>query len=388
MVFNTASRLLKCSYGFKLGNTDIEPVRKYCYLGIQFSLNGSFKQAIDELRKKAVRAYFSIKRIVDTSALTTSSMIKLIESLVKPVATYACQVWLPSTNISKRMATQDTRSSLPSSAPKDPLETTHLKMLKWVLGVHKKTNNNFTYGDTGRMPWGIAVLPQCIRYFLRAEATINDPSSVNLLLHHTFQEQKNLQLTWYTTWKSILQNGTLANPQLSPAAEVSKHYHSSFIAQWKNDLTLQRKMSFYRCVKREFGEEKYLSLNSRVLRSNVAKMRSSSHDMNIERGRYTSNLLNASLKACRFCCNADNLSTLEELPFFIEPITESEEHALTECPGYHQIRSRLSDNLKSLLLLKEYHLIMSSPHLAEFAKYLTDCHWIRNPKAVRPHTAN
>ncbi|MCP4263210.1 MAG: hypothetical protein GY774_37730, partial [Planctomycetes bacterium] len=46
MVFNGSSRILKCAYGFKLGSMDIAPVNKYCYLGIQFALNGSFKQAI------------------------------------------------------------------------------------------------------------------------------------------------------------------------------------------------------------------------------------------------------------------------------------------------------------------------------------------------------
>ena len=52
MVFNSSSRLLKCAYGFKLGHLDVKPVKNYCYLGIQFSLNGSFKRAIEELRKK------------------------------------------------------------------------------------------------------------------------------------------------------------------------------------------------------------------------------------------------------------------------------------------------------------------------------------------------
>ncbi|KAL5268072.1 hypothetical protein ACHWQZ_G004953 [Mnemiopsis leidyi] len=86
MVINFSSWLLQCANGFKLGNLDIEPVRNYCYLGIQFSLNGSFKQATDELRKKALRSYFSIRRIIDTSAL------KLTDSLVKPVATHGCPV--------------------------------------------------------------------------------------------------------------------------------------------------------------------------------------------------------------------------------------------------------------------------------------------------------
>ena len=58
MVFNSSSRVLNCSYGFKLGQLDISPTKSYCYLGIQFSLNGSFKCAMNELREKALKAFF------------------------------------------------------------------------------------------------------------------------------------------------------------------------------------------------------------------------------------------------------------------------------------------------------------------------------------------
>ena len=205
MVFNTSSRTLKCSYGFKLGSLDIIPVKRYCYLGIQFSLNGSFKQAIDELRKKALRSFFSMRRIINTKALTTSTMLKLIDSLVKPVATYGCPVWLSSTNIVKAILSKKEEVSLPKSAAKDPLETTHLKILKWILSVHKKANNNFCYGDTGRTPWTVTVIPQCLAYFHRASLAVE--GNVNTLLHHTFQEQKLLNLTWYDSWSTIANTG-------------------------------------------------------------------------------------------------------------------------------------------------------------------------------------
>jgi hypothetical protein len=184
MVFNSSSRLLKCSYGFKLGNLDISPTKSYRYLFIQFSLNGSFNCAMNELRKKALRAFFSIRRMVDTRALTTKSMLKLIDSLVKPVAAYACQIWLPSTKMAKEMAHDRTLLELQ--------QRTHLKMLKWVLGLHKKANDNFCYGDTGRLPWALSVLPQCLRHFDRLSQTSLDVNSVNFLVHQTFQEQKNL----------------------------------------------------------------------------------------------------------------------------------------------------------------------------------------------------
>ena len=52
MVFNTSSRILQCAHGFKLGDHNISPVRTYCYLEIQFSLNGSFEHAADSITKK------------------------------------------------------------------------------------------------------------------------------------------------------------------------------------------------------------------------------------------------------------------------------------------------------------------------------------------------
>ena len=126
-------------------------------------------------------------------------------------------------------------------------------------------------------------------------------------------------------------------------------------------------------------------MHARSSRVNIAKLRSSSHDLLLERGRYSTDRYNTPLKACRFCCTADRdiIIAFEQLPFFEEPVIETEEHSLTECNGYHNIRSKLSDNLKSLLMLKEYGLIMNSPHLPEFGKFLTDSFNIRNPNRKR-----
>ena len=380
MVFNKSSRLLKCSYGFKLGSQDIKPVRNYCYLGIQFSLNGSFKQAIEELRKKALRAFFSIKRTINTTALTTSTMLKLMDCLIKPVATYGCPVWLHTTNIMKTVVSSREGMSLPKAAPKDALETTHLRILKWIMGVHRKANNNFCYGDTGRTPWTVSVIPQCVNYYHRASLAVI--GNVNTVLHHTFhfQEQKQLNLSWYSNWSKVIDDSTKALPVLSPAIASCRHIGNQFIEQWASDLQKQSKMAFYCSVKTEFAEEAYLKLPNKTHRNNIAKMRSSSHDLRIEKGRYTTSKANKALKSCRYCCDADLLDGLEELPFFECPILESEEHAMTECPGYHHIRSKLSENLKSLLMLKAFRTIMLSPHLPEFGKFITDCYYLRNPK--------
>ena len=378
MVFNSSARMLQCSYGFKLGDMEIQPARKYCYLGIQFSLNGSFKHAIDELRKKALRAFFSIRRILDTRALTTSTMLKLIDSLVKPVAMYACQIWLPSTGIMKEMIKQDCYN-IPQCATKDAFETTHLKMIKWILGVHKKTNNNFCYGDTGRLPWAISVLPQCIRYYERVSQAPEGPKCVSTLIHHAFREQKTLNLSWYATWSEISKQ---ENRPFTQTSSKDCFHNNLFITQWQTSLLKQNKMEFYRRIKTSFGEEGYLGLSNRSHRMQIARIRSSSHDLRIERGRYCRNYTDRTSRICRFCCNNsdDTMTIFANLPFCEDLIAETEEHAITECPAYHHLRITLSDNLKSLIMLKEYGAIMSTHHMKEFGRYLFECHRLRNPR--------
>ena len=232
MVFNSGARLLQCAYGFMLGDLNILPVKKYCYLGIQFSLNGSFKHAIDELRKKALRAFFSIRRIVDTRALTTSTMLSFIDSLVKPVAMYSCQIWLPATAIMKEIIKPDC-TNVPQCAAKDAFEITHLRMLKWVLGVHRKTNNNFCYGDSGRYSWALTVLPQCLRYFECVSQAPEGPKCVSTLIHHAFQEQKNMNLSWFEAWNEVSRQQHQPPTQSSP---VDGYHDHMFTSQWQSSL--------------------------------------------------------------------------------------------------------------------------------------------------------
>ena len=95
MVFNKTGRLLNSSKTFKFGATLIPSARTYCYLGITFNLCGSFKAAADELRKKGLRAYFALKRMINLKDISMKATFKLFDTLVLPVASYGCQVWLP-----------------------------------------------------------------------------------------------------------------------------------------------------------------------------------------------------------------------------------------------------------------------------------------------------
>ena len=98
-------------------------------------------------------------------------------------------------------------------------------------------------------------------------------------------------------------------------------------------------MSFYTAFKSEFGEEQYIQISCRLKRANIAKLHSSSHDLKVEKGRYTGDRYKTVLKTCIFCyfSDTDVIRFFEKLPFFETPILETEDHFLTECPGYHSL---------------------------------------------------
>ena len=95
MVFNSQGRMLNCSNGFKFGPNPIQATRSCTYLGITFNLCGSFKDAMNALRQKALRSYFGLKKLINWKYLKRSSIIKLVDVLVIPVLAYGCQIWMP-----------------------------------------------------------------------------------------------------------------------------------------------------------------------------------------------------------------------------------------------------------------------------------------------------
>lgn len=379
MVFNSSGRLLQESYGFTLGDHKLLPTRHYCYLGISFSINGSFKTAIKNLNSKGKRAYYQIKRTIDVRALSTKSLFTLFDALVLPIITYAVQVWLPYTNAGKHLCdglkNQHPKSSFLQKAPKDPFELFHLQYIKWVLGLHKRASNICCYGDTGRYPISIKVLPQSIKYFIRVEQlATNEPSS---LVGNAFYEQKHLNLEWFETWNNISLDSLTPDQCRDKIADT-------FVLEWDTKRYQQSKLQFYNSIKASFGAETYLEITNKDSRAHLSRLRASAHDLRVETGRYAikGKAPTLSDRICRYCCHTSdrsNITNLEALPLF-NPIIENEVHVLIECPAYNHLRILLSDDLKCNLLLHHFSYIMDNPALnKELGLYLNKAFVIRNP---------
>jgi hypothetical protein len=133
----------------------VKVVEEYTYLGIVLHRNGSFTSSVDALRKKGLRALFGMRRYIDRSAISVKAHLNLFDFLIKPVLSYASPLWTPSLNIVQKITNYFNNSSnvdsstllakLASNFAQNPLESIHLKHLKWIVGSHKKTSNIVTW---------------------------------------------------------------------------------------------------------------------------------------------------------------------------------------------------------------------------------------------------
>ena len=82
----------------------------------------------------------------------------------------------------------------------------------------------------------------------------------------------------------------------------------------------------------------------------IAQIRMSTHQFNVETGRYGYKRSSRLFRICGTCSTKDQniLTALNELPFF-EPVIEDELHILRTCTLYDDLRSVLSDQAKTAL---------------------------------------
>ena len=227
-------------------------------------------------------------------------------------------------------------------------EQVHLRHLKYLLGVNKRSSNLASWGETGRFPLIFESMKLSIDYFKRVMNL-----SPSLLVRAAMNEQICLELSWFSNIRDFINCFDDTNPQQhrlnsSPilnATSLSEHCSSSlilsniqrhFTASWKSAIRTSRKLAFYHTIKDTFNWEPYLDhANTFNDRRSTAKIRCSSHKLNIEAGRYANVPLER--RKCQFCESNK-----------IADVIEDEDHALHVCPIGNQVRAQLLSKLHNL----------------------------------------
>ena len=112
-----------------LDTVALEHTKNYTYLGLNISATGNLHKAVNDLRDKARRAFYAIKRNINFN-IPIRIWLKILESVLEPIALYGCEVWGPHTN-------QDF-----TKWDKHQIETLHAELCKNILRVQRRTPNN------------------------------------------------------------------------------------------------------------------------------------------------------------------------------------------------------------------------------------------------------
>ena len=132
IIFNRTGWLLVDH--FVVDGNLIECVKSYRYLGIIFSNSGSFNMVISDLKVKAMKASFKLKKIISANDLSPKVAMSLFNSHIKPIALYGadiCGTTLCAPNIQNMI--KKFNNSL--------TENFHLSFARFTLGVHKHTSS-------------------------------------------------------------------------------------------------------------------------------------------------------------------------------------------------------------------------------------------------------
>ena len=132
---------------FNYGDSIIEVVNDYVYLGVTTNYDNKFAKAIRKQLDQGRRAQFSLLVKSRKLDLPIDVQCILFDKTVIPVLLYGSEVWgFSSINM---------------------LESFHRKYLKKILKLRPSTPNCMIYGEVGKLPLQITVDKNMINYWLR-----------------------------------------------------------------------------------------------------------------------------------------------------------------------------------------------------------------------------
>ena len=164
MVFNGRGMKLANlpEHTFFIGNRSVEVVDTYQYLGINLKPSGSMQFAVSELFDKASRAWFAISNVLyKYKRLEVSRAFKLFDILIRPIALFSSEFWLPSILPKKCF---NSRELLLKSWEGLQAELLNQKICRLLLSVHKRCSRLGVIGELGRYPLMLSTIKHCLKY--------------------------------------------------------------------------------------------------------------------------------------------------------------------------------------------------------------------------------
>ena len=291
------------------GNSALDSVDNFNYLGTTFHYTGSFLVNQENLAGKGLRALNVLLVNSRKLSLKPSTLCQLFDAFVSSILNYGCEIWGFSKN--------------------KEIERVHLKFCKIVLHVKHSTSNMATYGELGRFPLYINRYVRIIKFWSKLI------TSDNIIIQHLYKALLKAVETGHTNWlskvKDLLDNTGFSDIWLQhDIIDLSSFYTvfkqrllDQFIQSWYASISNSQSLELYRHFKTNFCYESYLDEVPSKFRIAFSKFRMASHQLRIVTGRYGNNRIERNQRLCNICNSGE---------------IEDEYHFLIICDAYKDIR--------------------------------------------------
>ena len=254
--------------------------------------------------------------------------MKLFDMLVTPIVTYGNNIWAPT--LVKKFNT-----SFKNVCDSPAFEKLNIKLCKYILCTGKYSVNDVVRGELGRFLFMISILAHSFKYFKRLEDM--PEGSLLKLSHLDILQPPHLynNSSWYNCIVELASRSHCS--KYVPASQNRKLMKMRYKDLWSQSIQGNNKLRSYVKFKHEFKLENYILHESHENRRNLARLRTSSHKLTVETGRYNKVALKDRL--CQLCdCNT----------------IENEYHFVMPCPLYNELRVELMQSLDNFTCISTY----------------------------------
>ncbi len=286
-----------------LGNSHIDFVSEYKYLGIVLNEFLQYENTAEVLAKSATRALGSVmNKFKSLKNMGFETYCKLYESCVLPVLEYGSEIW--------------------GYKIFDSCEQVQSKALRYFYGVHKFAPKYALYGDSGWSPCVYNRRYNMVRFWNRLNK-MDDSRLTKHIFNYDMQINKN---NWSSEIHDIFQSYDLEthyrNREYCNLENLRRKIKENYALVWKQNVTNYPKLRTYLDFKETLEKEKYLTFDfSRRERSLLAQLRFGILPIRIETGRFVGETPDE-----RLCIYCD------------KNVIEDEYHYIFYCDFYAEIR--------------------------------------------------
>ena len=292
----------------------IEIVNTFTYLGIVFTCGGSVTKAQTMLAGQAQKAIFKLnKYLYKFTYIKPRHKLNLFDTLITPILNYGSEIM--GFTVSQTM------------------ERVHLQFCKKILGVKKTTQNDFIYGELGRISFHCRHLFNIVKFWMKILCSNENKyvSRVYKLLKSDFENNPNI-VNWCSKLKQLLCSLGFYDVWLQQSvgdidmflAILKQRLKDNFVQNWHERLHNSSRALFYRTIA-NFEFQSYLDIfNANKLCQAMVRLRVSSHRLQIEAGRWS----------------RPTRTPVNERKCLICNVLEDEYHFILECSMYTELRKQ------------------------------------------------